>query len=60
MSKLEVRQKVNNIITVGRELTAKEKAKQKLKAKTFAQMSRTEKDELLELLLIDAGLIDTK
>ena len=62
--KLEVRKKAGKVITVGRELTAKEKAKEKLKAKlkakSFQTMSRAEKDELLELLLIENGLIDTK
>ncbi|WP_028988017.1 hypothetical protein [Thermicanus aegyptius] len=61
--KLEMKQKAKvqgkNVITFGRELTPKEKARGKLKEKAFSQMSRVEKDELLELL-IDAWLIDTK
>lgn len=61
--KLEVKQKAKvkgkNVITVGRELTTSEKVKQKLKAKTFKQMNRAEKDELVYELLALNDLIDT-
>ena len=53
-------EKKGNKIVFGRELTAQEKVKQKLKDRAFVTMSRTEKDELLYDLLVMQGLIDTK
>ncbi|WP_161937265.1 hypothetical protein [Tepidibacillus decaturensis] len=47
-------------IEFGRELTKKEKVKQKLNAKSFQQMSRAEKDDLLYDLLVMHDLVDTK
>jgi hypothetical protein len=53
--------KQGNKVQFGRTKTPQEKAKQKLKAKPYEQMSRAEKDELLKLLLIKEGIIeDTK
>jgi hypothetical protein len=53
--------KQGNKVNFGRPLTPQEKAKQKVKAKPFEQMTRAEKDELLKLLLIKEGIIeDTK
>jgi hypothetical protein len=53
--------KQNGKVSFGRPLTPQEKAKQKVNAKPFEQMSRAEKDELLKLLLIKEGIIeDTK
>jgi hypothetical protein len=50
--------KQGNKIQFGRPLTPQERAQDKLKAKSFEQMSRAEKDELLKLLLIKEDIIE--
>jgi hypothetical protein len=52
------RKQNNGKISFGRPLTPTERAKDKLKAKPFEQMSRAEKDELLKWLLIKEGIIE--